>query len=66
MVSKYYPKYGHCKQQIDTATDVGRKLGQDVNSEKSFDEIQFEIPITVKKNNKVFLTRHSRIQVDLI
>ena len=49
MVSKYYPKYGHSKQQIDTATDVGRKLGQDVNSEKSFDEIQFEIPITVKK-----------------
>lgn len=46
---KYYPKYGHSKQQIDTAIDVGRKLGQDVNSEKSFDEIQFEIPITVKK-----------------
>jgi hypothetical protein len=27
---KHYKKYGHSRQQIETAMDVGRKLGQDI------------------------------------
>ena len=45
---KYYRKYGHSRKQIETARDVGKKLGQDITSGKSFEAIQFETPISIK------------------
>jgi len=46
---KYYPKYGHSRQQIDTAIGVGKQLGQDLNSGKDLSEIHFETPVPIKE-----------------
>ena len=45
---KYYPKYGHSRQQIETALEVGKKLGRDIKNEKKASEIQFETPVSLQ------------------
>ncbi len=42
---RYYPKYGHSKQQIEIARSLGRKLGQDVSNGKNAADFSFETPI---------------------
>jgi hypothetical protein len=45
---KHYPKYGHSREQIATALEVGKKLGKNLNDGKDPSKIQFEIPISLK------------------
>ena len=45
---KYYPKYGHTRQQIDTTMEVGRKLGQNITAGKSLSKFQIETPVSTK------------------
>ena len=44
---KYYPKYGHSKEQIATARELGKKLGEDIVSGKNASEFQFETPVSI-------------------
>jgi hypothetical protein len=46
---KYYPKYGHSRKQIETAYELGRKLGQDMNSGKDVSELYFETPVPAER-----------------
>ncbi|MCF8055489.1 MAG: hypothetical protein K9K37_02500 [Desulfocapsa sp.] len=42
---KYYPKYGHSRQQTETACELGKKLGQDLASGKEPAALHFDTPI---------------------
>jgi len=46
---KYYPKYGHSRKQIETAYELGKKLGQDLNSGKDASELYFETPLPTER-----------------
>lgn len=46
---KYYPKYGHSRKQIETAYELGKKLGQDLNSGKDASDLYFETPVPAER-----------------
>ncbi|MEA3468775.1 MAG: hypothetical protein U9R57_11230 [Thermodesulfobacteriota bacterium] len=45
---KVYPKYGHSREQGETALLLGKKLGRDIVSGRDFAELHFETPIPTK------------------
>jgi len=45
----YYPKYGHSRKQIETAYELGRKLGQDMNSGMDASGLCFETPVPTER-----------------
>ncbi len=46
---KFYPKYGHSRKQIETACEVGRILGRELNAGKQAAELSFETPIPTER-----------------
>lgn len=44
---KFYPKYGHSRQQGELALELGRKLGKDLASGKNVTKLQFKTPVSV-------------------
>jgi hypothetical protein len=46
---KYYPKYGHSRKQIETAYELGKKLGYDLNSGKDAADLSFETPVSTER-----------------
>lgn len=42
---KVYPKYGHSRQQGETALVLGKELGESIVSGKDLTELQFETPV---------------------
>ena len=42
---KVYPKYGHSRQQGETANKLGKKLGEDVVAGKDLTTLHFDAPI---------------------
>ena len=49
---KYYPKYGHTREQMDTAVEVGQKLGEYIVDGCQAEEIQFTIPVSINTSHK--------------
>ncbi len=49
---KVYPKYGHSRQQGETAFLLGKELGRDIVSGRDCTEFQFETPIFTKTESK--------------
>ena len=45
---KYYPKYGHSRQQAEGAYVLGRKLGKDIAAGKDPEELKFATPVSTK------------------
>ncbi len=42
---RFYPKYGHSRQQIATARELGKDLGRDILSDKELSKLHFKTPI---------------------
>ncbi len=42
---KYYPKYGHSREQMETAVEVGQKLGEYIIDGQQAEEIHFTTPV---------------------
>lgn len=42
---KHYPKYGHSRLQMESAYELGQKLGQELTSGKDPSELRFETPV---------------------
>ncbi len=46
---RFYPKYGHSRKQIETARELGKDLGNDLNSGKTATELSFETPVPTER-----------------
>ncbi|MEN8200078.1 MAG: hypothetical protein ABFR63_08400 [Thermodesulfobacteriota bacterium] len=45
----HYSKYGHSRQQVETAYELGKKLGRELCSGKDAAELRFETPVPSEK-----------------
>ncbi len=50
---KYYPKYGHSRQQLASAEKIGQAMGDHLNEGKDIDTLTFPIPIPYSRNDRL-------------
>ncbi len=46
--SRYYPKYGHTKQQLDNAYQLGVAIGQSMLKDQHIDTLDFPVPMSME------------------
>lgn len=47
-ISKYYPKYGHTKDQVAAAKSLGARIGVQLMSEDDVSRVDYPVPMSVR------------------
>lgn len=51
--SRYYPKYGHTRQQLENAYQLGVIIGQRMLTGQDLDTIEFSVPVSLQPDDLI-------------